>query len=306
MAVATAANHPNYNGNQIPVVFSRKLLKKFYDACILAAISNTDYEGEIKKAGQEVKIRTVPNIAIKDYVKGQNLDFQLPNSDPISLTIDYGKYWAFVLDAVDAVQMDIDAVNSWSQDASEQMKIAVESTVFSTLYTFAHAKNKGATAGAKRAVYNLGTTGTPYAATKSNILDLIADMGSVLDEQSVPETGRWLILPPFLSGMIKKSDLKDASLTGDGTSVLRNGRLGMIDRFTIFGSNLQAQSVDNVTTCDEIVAGHPSALTFASQIAESDVVSNPYGFGKLYKGLQVYGWKVTKPEGLVHAHVSKG
>jgi hypothetical protein len=306
MAIAIAANHPNYNGNQIPKVFSKKLLKKFYDATILAAISNTDYEGEIKKAGQELTIRTVPTILIKDYVKGQNLDFQLPNSDPVTMTIDYGKYWAFVLDTVDAAQMDIPAVDAWSLDASEQMKIAIEDSVFATLFTYAHAKNKGATAGVKRGAYNLGTTGTPFAATKSNILDLIVDMGSALDEQSVPQTGRWLALPPFLTGMLQKSDLKDATMMGDGTSALRNGRLGVISKFTIFDSNRQAMSLDGGVTCDEIVGGHPSALAFASQITESAVTDNPHGFGKLYKGLQVYGWKVLKPEALVTAHVSKG
>jgi hypothetical protein len=70
------------------------------------------------------------------------------------------------------------------------------------------------------------------------VLNYIVDMGTVLDERNIPETGRWLVIPPWAAGMIKKSDLRNASISGDGSSLLRNGRLGMIDRFTLYASNL--------------------------------------------------------------------
>ena len=60
----------------------------------------------------------------------------------------------------------------------------------------------------------------------------------VMFEQNIPETGRWLVIPAWLAAMIKKSELRDVSLSGDGASMLRNGRLGMIDRFTLYMSNL--------------------------------------------------------------------
>ena len=36
---------PPLSGTFIPEIWSSKLLRKFYDATILAAIANTDYEG---------------------------------------------------------------------------------------------------------------------------------------------------------------------------------------------------------------------------------------------------------------------
>ncbi len=53
---------------------------------------------------------------------------------------------------------------------------------------------------------------------------------------------------PWVCGMIKKSELKDASLAGDGTSIVRNGRLGIIDRFTLYCSNNLANAA-GVTQC---------------------------------------------------------
>ena len=53
---------PAYAGIFIPEIWSGKLLEKFYAATILAAIANTDYEGEIKSKGDTVHIRTRPTI----------------------------------------------------------------------------------------------------------------------------------------------------------------------------------------------------------------------------------------------------
>lgn len=47
MGVAVASGHPSYSGTFIPEIWSTKLLIKFYDATVLAAISNTDYEGKL-------------------------------------------------------------------------------------------------------------------------------------------------------------------------------------------------------------------------------------------------------------------
>ena len=42
--------------------------------------------------------------------------------------------------------------------------------------------------------------------------------------------------------------------------------------------------------------GHKAAITFASQMIKSESMVNPHGFGQLYRGLQVYGYQVVKPE----------
>lgn len=76
----------------IPAIWSRKLVVKFYDETVFTAIANTDYEGEIKAHGDEVIIRTVPNITINNYVKGAGLTYENPESANVKLTIDQGKY----------------------------------------------------------------------------------------------------------------------------------------------------------------------------------------------------------------------
>jgi len=289
-----------YSGNFIPEIWSAKLIENFYDATVLAAIANTDYEGEIKSMGDTVNIRTTPDLTIRSYEKGMTLTVERPDKPKIQLVIDQGEYFAAIEDDVDKVQADINLMDTWSRDASEKMKIKIDQNVLTGMLTGIAATNKGATAGRISADINLGTSGAPLAIDKTNVLDLMVDMGTVLDEANAPEAGRFIVIPAKMAGLVKKSDLKDASISGDGTSILRNGRLGMIDRFTVYVShnlNLSSGKFD-------IVAGHKMGLTFASQMTEMESIRAETTFGNIIRGLQVYGYKVVKGEALTQAVVT--
>jgi len=301
MPYPISAGHPSYSGTFIPEIWSGKLIENFYDATVLAAISNTDYEGEIKNHGDTVNIRQSPQITIKSYNKGQSLTVERPEKPKLQLLIDKGEYFACVEDDIDKVQTDVKMMDLWSKDASEQMKIKIDQRVLTDILPDIAAVNKGATAGRISAGFNLGTTGTPRAVDKTNVLDLIVDMGTVLDEANAPEQNRFLVIPAKMSGLIKKSDLKDASITGDGTSIVRNGRLGMIDRFTIYTShNLNLASGGKFS----LIAGHKMGFTFASQMTNMETIRAETTFGNIIRGLQVYGYKVVKGEALSQAVVT--
>jgi hypothetical protein len=305
MAYPNAAGSPSYSGTFIPEIWSSKLIEKFYDATVLAAISNTNYEGEIKGQGDKVKIRTIPSLEINDYKSGQTLVNQRPESSNVELLIDQGKYWSAIVDDVQVVQSDIGLMNMWASDASEQMKIAIDRSVLGGIAPDVAAANKGATAGKVSGGYSLGVTGTPIQLSKTTILEYIVDLGSVLDEQNVPEAGRFLLLPFWAVNLLKKSDLKDASLTGDSTSVMRNGRIGMIDRFTAYTSNNLPRVTDGANQCYDILAGHKNGLTFASQLVKTETLRAESTFGNIMRGLQVFGYKVIDGSMLARGYVYK-
>jgi hypothetical protein len=303
MGYPVAQGRPNYSGNFIPEIWSGKLIENFYDATVLAAISNTDYEGEIKNMGDTVNIRTIPNITIKTYVKGQTLQVENPDKPKLQLVIDKGEYFACVEDDVDKVQTDVNLMDMWSKDASEQMKIKIDQRVLTDMLPGIAAINKGGAAGRISGNINLGTTGAPVAITKGNVTDYIVDIGTVLDEANCPEGNRFIVIPAKMAGLIKKSELKDASLAGDGTSILRNGRLGMIDRFTVYMShNLKVDSGGKFN----LIAGHKMGFTFASQMTNMETIRSETTFGNIIRGLQVYGYQVVKPEALSHGIVTLG
>jgi hypothetical protein len=127
-----------------------------------------------------------------------------------------------------------------------------------------------------------------------------------MDEQNLPEESRWAVIPPWFAGMIKKSDLKDASLAGDGTSIMRNGRIGMIDRLTIYVSNLLHDQADSGYTTYDAIAGHKAAISWASQMTKMESLRAESTFGTLVRGLNVYGYKVLKSEALCWMYIARG
>jgi hypothetical protein len=267
--------------NFIPEIFSKLLQAKFYSQSVLPAISNTDYEGEISGQGDKVLIRTVPAVTIADYT-GSSLTYQELATSKVELNIDKAKSFSFKVDDILKAQADIDLIQKASADASEGMRIAVETDVLAGAIT-------GAT-----------TIGSQETITSSNILASILTMSTALDTLNIPEEGRFIVLSPEFVSMLKQSELRQAYLTGDATSPLRNGKVGQIDRFTVYQSNMlftAGSGADSGYT--HVLAGHPKAISFASQFSNTETIRLESTFGDAVRGLKVFGSKVVTPDALV-------
>jgi hypothetical protein len=263
--------------NFIPEVFSKLLQAKFYKQSVLPAISNTDYEGEISGQGDKVVIRTVPAVTINDYagtVSNQEL-----TTAKVEMLIDKAKYYSFKVDDVLAAQADVNMLEAASSDAAEGMRVAVETDVMSSVVT-------GAT-----------TISSQTTITASNVLGEILELSTALDELNIPEEGRFIVLPPSMISLLKQSELRQAYLTGDAESPLRNGRVGMVDRFTVYQSNmLYTPAAGTDATYTHVLAGHPKAISFASQFTNTETIRLESTFGDAVRGLKVYGSKVVVPD----------
>lgn len=308
---------PSYSGTFIPVVWAAKLNAKFYAASVYADISNTDFQGEISGMGDKVIITNPPTITVADYTVGSGVTYQVPTPNTIEMNIDRGKAFAFQINDVLEYQAKPNLLDMFSTDAAEQMRIAIDSQVIYNTFTQGAAANKGATAGAKSASYDLGTDDVPIALTPANVLQKILELASVLDEQNVPDGDRWLVIDPFTRTLLLQSNLAQAQFMGDATSAVRNGLIGTIDRFKVYVTNQLPKAVAGANTPwlsgdgtessiastgdvkrRAIIAGHKCAITFASQITKMETVRNPTDFGDFIRSLNVYGFKVVKPEAL--------
>ena len=315
---------PSYSGAFIPTLWSGKLLAKFYQNTMLSEVTNTDYEGELKNQGDTVRIRLAPSISISDYTVGQTLSYEVPTPIFQDMQVNKGKYFGVQVNDVLAYQADMNLMNMFTEDAAKQLKIAIENEVFfNSFVTEGPASaNEGATAGAISASYNLGTDTTPIdQSTPENVLKAILRMSTALDEQNVPEDGRFLILTPYDRHLLMQSSIAQAYFTGDQSSTIRTGKIGMLDRFSVYVSNLLPRgeagkalvaglsatstggSVSNAKARRLMVAGTKAATSFAMTINKTEPLRNQTDFGDIVRGLAVYGRKVVKPEALVTAVV---
>jgi hypothetical protein len=223
-----------------------------------------------------------------------------------------------------AYQSDMNLMNMFTEDAAKQLKISIENEVFFNSFVTEGpaAANEGGTAGAISAAYNLGTDIAPVdQATPENVLKAILRMSTVLDEQNVPEDGRWLVISPFDRHLLMQSNIAQAYFTGDAQSTIRSGKIGMLDRFTVYVSNLLPRgaagkalvagltdpatggAVSNAKARRTMVAGTKAAVSFAMTVNKTEPLRNQTDFGDIVRGLAVYGRKTVKPEALVVAQV---
>lgn len=304
---------PSYSGTFIPTLWSGKLAEKFYAASTFADCANTDWEGDIKNMGDTVVINVIPTITVSPYTVGETLTYQVPVGSTIDLLINQGFYFAVQVSDVLEYQSKPNLMDMFTNDAAMQMKIAVDKEAWLNTFNTGAAANYGATAGVISGAYNLGTDTAPITLSTTNILTTINAMGAVLDEQNVPETDRWLVMTPYDRQVLMSSPLAQAQFMGDAKSIQRNGLIGQIDRFTVYVSNLTPTGLagyawgSNTTTESgalarhAIIAGHKSALSFASQINKVENIPNPNDFGQLVRGLNVYGRTCTQAQGLTFA-----
>jgi hypothetical protein len=172
----------------------------------------------------------------------------------------------------------------------------------------------------KSGALQLGTDATPIAVSganeAANLLKLILQMGAALDEQDVPIDARWLLLSPYDRQILLQSDLGKAYLTGDSTSIVRTGKVGMIDRFNVYVSNMLPRgNADKAWVSGQtdpstgaayteaaasarrmLIAGTKDAISFANQVTKAETLRNPNDFGDLVRGLTVFGRKVVTPK----------
>ncbi len=298
-----------FSGTFIPSIWSGKLNAKFFDRTTFGAVSNTNWQGDISGKGDKVIINNVPTITINDYVAGGGLTYEVPEPDTLELVIDQGKYFGVQVNDVLSYQAQPNLMDMFTNDAAEQLKVAIDTNCWYATFNGAAAANKGATAGVNSGAYDLGTDLAAIDLDGDNILATILAMASVLDEQNVPETERWLVLTPRERFLLMQSNLAQAYYTGDATSPVRNGKVGMIDRFELYvtnllpraavGKNWDGTNLTDAVARHAIVAGHKSAITFAAQISKTENIRNPDDFGDIVRGLSVFGRKVVKPEAMV-------
>lgn len=257
-------------------------------AHVYGALVNRDYEGEIKEYGDKVKINQIGDIAIKDYVKGQDIeDPDELDGTAQELTIDQAKYFNFSIDDVDNAQTNPKLMDEAMQRAAYSMNDTTDAYIAGLMAV--GAENNGDKAA------ELGNDAAPLVPTADTAYDMLVDLGTDLTEKNVPTAGRWVVVPAWFHGLL----LKDKRFVGNGTdynkALIEGGEVGVAAGFRVNLSN-------NVPSTEgakyKIVAGTNRGVSYAEQILKTEAYRPEARFSDAVKGLHVYGAKVTQGKAL--------
>jgi hypothetical protein len=249
-----------------------------------ANVCNRDYEGEIREAGSTVKIASVGDVTIGDYVKDTNIaDPEVLTDSEQSLLIDQSKYFNFYVDSIDRAQQNVNVLDEAMRRSAWGLREKADAFIASTMEAAVLTGSK------------IGSTTTPIVPTKDNAYEYLVDLGVLLDEADVPIDGRFVIVPAWFHGLLLKDDRFVKAGTMHSDAALANGEVGEAAGFRILKSN----NVPNVTGAKyKILAGHSMATAYVEQIVDLQTYKPEKRFGDAVKGLHVYGAKVVRPAAL--------
>ncbi|MGG1650962.1 P22 coat protein - protein 5 domain protein [Paenibacillus sp. NRS-1780] len=264
--------------NFIPTIWSARLNESLKKNLVYGNVVNTDYEGEIQGQGSSVKINSIGAVTIGNYDKVAGIgNPQELDATQKTLVIDQAKYFNFQVDDVDAAQANVNLLDGGIVEASYGLANVVDQYL-AGFYTEVKAEN------------TMGNDTTSIVPSKDTAYDLLIDLGVLLDENSVPESERFVVVPAWYYGLL----LKDARFTKD-PNIIHTGYVGDIDGMTVYKSN----NVPNTGGAKyKIIAGHKSAISFAGQVDSVEAFRPEKQFSDAVKGLQVFGAKCIKPEAL--------
>lgn len=261
----------------IPELWAGRVLENLQKALVYggAGVVNRDYEGTIRQAGDTVKINSIGALTAGTY----SVDTDISSIDALSdstrsLEITESRVVAFQIDDITAAQSSVSLMDSAMREAAYALADAADEFIAGAMVS-----------GGSAISTNIDTT-----PDKDTAYENLVTLSIALDEANAPREGRFVVVSPGYHGLLLK-DTRFISPGGGDTTVLTNGRVGRAAGFTIFTSNnLPADNSNKV-----VLAGHPSATTYAEQLVKTEAFRMENRFADGVKMLHVYGAKVVRP-----------
>jgi hypothetical protein len=267
--------------NFIPTIWAGEILNTFEKTHVLAALCNRDYEGEIKGAGDTVKINAIGDITVASYVKNStSITPEELQTAQTTLLIDQSKNFAFNIDDVDAVQSNVKVMTKAMQKAAYKISETVDQAIGGLYASAAH-------------------TVTDATCDSALIVNTLARAAQYLNEEGVPKAGRWCALPPWAITKLLLAKVLNTEGSVNAEGEFSNGVVGRCMGFTIVESNNLTQTGTAPDYTTYALAGVPEAISYAEQIVKVEAYRPESSFSDAVKGLHVYGYKVVQPKGLV-------
>jgi hypothetical protein len=309
----TDANFANSVAGQtnsffLPSVYSKKVLNFFRKASVVEAITNTDYAGEISAFGDSVKIIKEPVISVYDYTRGSDTTQTKLTDQELTLVVDSAKAFKFIVDDIETNMSHVNFKEVASSSAAYALRDSYDAAVIATMFSGVSSSSPDHVLGADNATDlaagtfdGTGNLDIGFGSSEHDPIDVMARMARLLDEQNVPEEGRWFVASPDFYEQLGQASSKLLSVDFNaGQGSIRNGLVssGKLRGFDMYKSNNIASTSNAAGKC---LAGHISSTATAQTIISTEVLRDPSSFGDIVRGLHVYGAKVLRGEALVSA-----
>jgi len=291
----------------VPEIFSKKIQNFFRKSSVIEAITNTDYAGEINAFGDTVKIIKEPTVTVAAYTRASTPSKQYLGDQELSLVIDKANAFKFVIDDIEEKMSHVNWASIGASSAAYTLKDTMDSEVITALFSGVSTTGPDHVIGADSATANAGLNiandaiDVGFGSGEITPLAVMARLSRLLDEQNVPEEGRWFLAnPQWYEELASESSKLMTSDYNQGDGGVRNGLVaaGMVRGFKMYKSN-NMPSVSNAS--GKVICGHISSTATAQSILNIETLRDHDTFGDIVRGLHVYGRQVLRDNALAAA-----
>ena len=226
----------------------------------------------------------------------------------ITLVVDTANAFKFIVDDIESNMSHVNWRETASSSAAYALRDAFDEGVIATMFSGVSTSSPNHVLGSDSATDlaagtfdGTGNLDIGFAADEHDPIDVMSHMSRLLDEQNVPEEGRWFLANPEFYEQLVQSSSKVLSVDYNaGQGSIRNGLVssGKLRGFDMYKTNNIAATSNAAGKC---IAGHISSTCTAQTIVNTEVIRDPSSFGDIVRGLHVYGAKVLRGEALVSA-----
>ena len=267
--------------NDIPEVWLARVLTSLERQHVFMSAANTSFQGAISGMGSQVKFNQIGDITILDYVKNQTtLTVQELTDAQRNLLIDTAKYFAFKVDDVDAVQVNVELSSAASKKGGEGLANQVDLSIAGLWNQSGLARN---------------TAASPVSLTSSNIEAELLAVGEQMDDADIGRDGRFMVIPSWVHTRMVQAGLTTKTQNDE---LFTNGRLFRVLGCDFLMSNNVSHATTATNTGGRLITGiRGESYGVAMQLSEMEAYrQTSEGFGDVVKGLLLYGVKTIRPD----------
>lgn len=273
--------------NFVPEIWANQIFDTLKKNLVFGSLANTDYEGDIKAAGDTVRINEIGDITINAYVKNSTTAItvqELTDAQQV-LYIDRPRYFAFKVDDVDKAQTRPKLLAAAQERAGYNLRDDVDTFIAQSISSGGFFNGVNST--------QLGSTTTALSVTSTLVITAFSWFDRIMNQNNVPTSGRWIVLSPAIAQQLVMARVVQETAN---TRVMEGGTqsIGNFYGFDIYISN-NVYSTGGTSSQHHIIAGHKMGMTYAGQLTEVEAYRDQNSFADVVRGLLLYGFKITRP-----------
>ena len=286
----------------IPTIWAALYTTKLRESLVWGMRCNRSYEGEIRMAGDTVKIPTgTSNVAIGDYTENTDIaQATFANGTTTDLNVDKQKYFHFYVDDIHRTQTRPDIMAEIMRESAFQMAKQTDEdarTEFNTAYDASRSV---------RVTDDLTATDVTQ-----KIFRAFVKTKNEMNKIFLPQEMRWAVVHPDLISILDDFFVVKGNsniwFPVSSESTLRNGFAGRLLGFDLYVTTLVPELTVSSKDYWRYFCGQGmEAVTMAEQIVEIESYRPQRRFGDAVKGLNVYGHKAVLPTRLFTIEMQKG